>query len=171
MNRYSEIAKQGIVLTVAIVLVLAATALVSQRSYATPSSGVTAALVAAGKLDEAIRVKLKDDGIGFGNGQLINNLTLIRLIGEPGAQFGWHQHSGPHWVLVTAGTVTYYDVEGGTCNAKVYPTGSAFLDPGNKTHTARNEGSDPVEVYVFNMLPEGGASRIDLPDPGICQFP
>jgi quercetin dioxygenase-like cupin family protein len=158
-------------LTIAILLVLASAALVSQRGTATPATGVTGTLLAAGKLNEAIRVKLKEDGLGFGNGQLITNLNVLRLVGEPGAQFGWHQHSGPHWVLVTAGTLTYYDVEGGTCNAKVYPTGSAFLDPGNKTHTAWNEGSVSVEVYVFNMLPEGGTSRIDHPDPGICQFP
>ena len=170
MNRFSWNAKQWMIVTFAILIVLTSTAIVYQRSSATPASGVSGATLATGRLDEAIRVKLKEDGLGFGNGQAITNLNILRLVGEPGAQFGWHQHSGPHWVLVTAGTLTYYDVEGGTCNAKVYQTGSAFLDPGNNTHTARNEGTVPVEVFVVNMLPEGGASRIDLPDPGICSF-
>jgi hypothetical protein len=44
------------------------------------------------------------------------------------------------------------------------------MDPGNHTHIARNEGSENVVVYVTFMLPEGGATRIDVPAPGSCPF-
>jgi hypothetical protein len=44
------------------------------------------------------------------------------------------------------------------------------MDPGNHTHNARNEGSENLIVYVVFMLPEGGAPRIDVPNPGNCPF-
>lgn len=36
-------------------------------------------------------------------------------------------------------------------------------------HNARNEGTEPV-VYATFMLPDGGALREDVANPGVCAF-
>ncbi len=46
------------------------------------------------------------------------------------------------------------------CSRRVY----------HKRHSHRNEGAEDVVVYATFMLPEGGAPRIDVENPGVCPF-
>jgi len=137
---------------------------------ATPSSGVTSSPIAAARLAEPIRLKLKTEGSGFGDGLEVTNLLMVKNTLAPGGVFGWHQHSGPVWVVIASGALTLYQGDDPACQGTEYGPGSAFLDPGDHTHNARNEGSVDVVVYVTFMLPEGGAARIDVPAPGNCGF-
>jgi quercetin dioxygenase-like cupin family protein len=95
---------------------------------------------------------------------------MSKVTFTPGGDTGWHQHSGPVWVVVASGSLTFYENDDLSCTGVVYPPGSAFMDPGNHTHTARNEGSENLVInlviYVVFMTPEGGATRIDVPAPG-----
>jgi hypothetical protein len=53
----------------------------------------------------------------------------------------------------------------------VYPAGSGFLDPGDgHVHLLRNEGSVSAETIAVQILPAGAVRRIDVPDPGTCDF-
>jgi quercetin dioxygenase-like cupin family protein len=135
---------------------------------ATPGSGVTAETIASGTLLEEIPAKFKTE---TGNVRTkVSQTTVIKYTVVPGGVFGWHQHGGPLWAMVVSGSLTVYEGGKRSCKGTVYPAGSTFMDPGNHTHNARNEGSEDLVVYVVYMLPEGGAPRIDVPNPGKCPF-
>ncbi len=160
-----------ILISLVVLIFLAGSVLIYQRVYATPpTGGITATPLASAKLPAAVEAKFKEAGTGFGSATDVSNLIVTKYSAPAGASFGWHQHSGPIWVIITAGTLTYYRVDGSKCVSESYSAGSAFFDPGNDTHIARNEGSETVELYAVYMLPEGGAARIDEPDPGVCSF-
>ena len=135
---------------------------------ATPGSGVTGEQIASGTLLEAIPAKFKTE---TGNVRAdVAKTTLIKYMVVPGGIFGWHQHGGPLWAMVASGSLTFYHGDDPSCTGEVYPAGTTFMDPGNHTHNAINEGTENVVVYVLFMLPEGGAPRVDVPSPGNCPF-
>ena len=143
----------------------------ANEAQATPGAGVTPRSVAIGVLPETVRAKLKahhDDG--FGDGTDVADIVMVEYTIAPGGYFGWHQHGGPVWVIIKQGTLTLYDSDDATCTGTAYVAGSAFLDPGDHVHNARNEGDVPVVVYGTFMLPEDGLLRIDAPNPGVCPF-
>jgi quercetin dioxygenase-like cupin family protein len=137
-------------------------------SRATPASGLTIEPIASGNLSDPIDAKFKSpSGVVHTD---VTKITMIKQTFTPGGTTGWHQHGGPIWVVVASGTLTLYEGDDASCTGVVYTPGSAFMDPGDHTHLARNEGSENVVVYVTFMLPEGGAPRIDVPAPGNCPF-
>ncbi len=135
---------------------------------ATPGSGIASTPVAAGNLPEPIHAKFKEQGGGYGRGAEVSRISVVKFTLEPGGTFGWHQHGGPVWAVVSSGTLTMYDGDEATCTPRFFPAGSALLDAGNHTHIGVNEGDEPVEIYATFMLPEGAQPRIDAPDPGVC---
>jgi quercetin dioxygenase-like cupin family protein len=139
---------------------------------ATPSSpGITSTPVAAGVLPDPVRLKFKQtQDQGFGDGLDVSDLSIVHQIVEPGAYFGWHQHPGPSWIMVTQGTLTFYNGDDPTCTGRPVSAGQAYFDPGDHTHNARNETDQIVEEYVVRTLPHGVQPRIDEPAPGNCPF-
>jgi quercetin dioxygenase-like cupin family protein len=137
-------------------------------SKATPATGLTAELITSGNLPAPISAKFKPGSEVVHTD--VTKITVLKQTIAPGGSTGWHQHGGPIWVVIASGTLTLYDGDDPTCTGVVYPPGSAFMDPGTHTHIARNEGNENVVVYVTFMLPEGGATRIDVPTPGNCPF-
>lgn len=157
-------------LAVALALALVMTALLAQGAGATPPTGVTPFPIASGDLEDPIQIKFKDKG-GFGRGVVVDTITVVKYVIEPGGAFGWHRHGGPVWAVVSEGALTLYDADDASCQGKTVTAGTAFLDPGvDHVHNARNLGDTPVVVYATFMLPEGGATRIDEPNPGVCPF-
>jgi quercetin dioxygenase-like cupin family protein len=155
------------ILAFAIVTTLLASGLYPQATYATPGSGVTAELLASGDMPEPIRVKFK------GNQKVdldVSRILTYRITILPGGVTGWHQHGGPHSILVVSGTLTYYEGDDPTCTGVDYHTGSAILDPGFDTHFVKNNGSEPVVTLVTQWLEEDGVFRIDVPAPENCAF-
>lgn len=152
----------------AILVVLITSVLWASPSKATPATGITVEPIASGSLLDPIWAKFKPPSDVVHTD--VTKITMIKQTVTPGGSTGWHQHGGPIWVVVASGTLTLYDGEDPPCTGVVYPQGSAFMDPGTHTHIARNEGSENVVVYVTFMLPEGGATRIDVPAPGNCPF-
>ena len=161
--------------TAALVPLLGCTLVVAMAlpggAAATTGAGVTPRAVAVGGLDAPVRAKLKAyEGSGFGDGTAVDDIVVIEYTVAPGGYFGWHQHGGPVWVVVNSGTLTLYGADDPTCSGTPHPAGSAFLDAGNHTHNARNEGTAPVVVVAIFMLPNGAPMRIDAPNPGVCPF-
>jgi quercetin dioxygenase-like cupin family protein len=138
-------------------------------AFATPGSGVSQTPVASGVLIEPINLMFKH-GDGSGHALDASDIAIVQNTIQPGGYFGWHQHSGPSLIVMTKGTLTFYDADDPTCTGHPVSAGSAYFDPGDHTHNARNETNEPVENYVVRMLPAGGAPRIDMPDPGVCPF-
>jgi quercetin dioxygenase-like cupin family protein len=139
-------------------------------ALATPGSGVTSTSLGQASLDP-IKTKAKSGEWEIEietKGQSNVSVTENRV--APGGHFGWHSHPGPSLVIVKSGTSTFYQGDDPTCTPHVYPTGSAYVDPGNTVHIARNEGSVELVLIVTRLIPEGAPARIDQPNPGNCPF-
>ncbi|MGQ0601185.1 MAG: cupin domain-containing protein [Anaerolineales bacterium] len=152
---------------VAILAVLVGSAVWAGTSQATPGSGVTVQLLGAGSLAYPVQVKIKD---GSKNTMKVTQIQTYKITLAPSGYTGWHQHGGPHMIVVASGSLTYYEGDDPTCTGVVYSAGSAILDPGFDTHFVRNEGTEDVVTYVTQLLPAGGVFRIDVPAPGNCDF-
>jgi quercetin dioxygenase-like cupin family protein len=95
--------------------------------------------------------------------------TLVaRFTVQPGASFPWHTHPGPVVVNITEGELVYVPAE--DCSRRVYPAGTAFVDPGHgHVHSAVNRGSTPtVFVATFYEAPATGALLIPAATPAGC---
>lgn len=91
----------------------------------------------------------------------------------PGGGTGWHVHPGDVFGVVRSGTLTHYS---GDCSVDgVYPAGSTITErsgPGY-VHAGRNEGPDPLVMWVLYANPADPAEVplvVDAPDPG-CPLP
>jgi hypothetical protein len=160
-------ARKFVIQVTAILAVLVSSAIWVGTSKATPGSGVTVQLIAAGNLLDPVQVKVKDDSK---TNLAITQIQTYKITIPPGAYTGWHQHGGPHLIVVASGTLSYYESDDPTCTGVNYPAGTSILDAGFDTHFARNEGTVDVVTYVTQLLPAGGVFRIDVPAPGNCDF-
>ena len=96
----------------------------------------------------------------------VSEVRTVKFELAPGGAFPWHQHPGPVWAVVIRGMLTVYTA---ACDGQPYPAGTTYFDPGNVTHTARNEGDEPVEVIATFMFPAGaGAASVPHPAPETC---
>jgi quercetin dioxygenase-like cupin family protein len=154
-------------LSIVAVLVASVSLLVAVvgRAMATAPVGTTSSVIADGNLAATIPMKFKSSSSGFGSGLDVARVLVSQVEVQPGGNVGWHQHSGPVWVVVQSGTFTVYDAE---CHSQAFPAGTVYLDEGDHTHVARNEGSDLLRLAVVFMLPAGGAPRIDAAQPAGC---
>ncbi len=161
-------AKTLAVSTLAVLVVLIGSMFLVGISSATPGTGITSEPIASGSLSDPIAAKFKTELEVVHTD--VSKVALTKLTITPGGAAGWHQHGGPLWAMVASGSMTFYDGDDPSCTGKVYPQGSAFMDPGDHTHNVRNEGSENLVIYVVFMLPADGAARIDEPNPGNCPF-
>lgn len=157
-------------LLVAIAAALLGVAAFAGLTLATPGVGVTSTSIAAGDLgpvdlntktgDWKLALRTKGD----------SDVSVVENRVTPGGTFGWHNHLGPSIVVVKSGTLTFYTADDPTCTGQVYNAGQALLDPGNRIHVGRNEGTVDVVVITIRIIPDGAATRIDQPSPGNCAF-
>jgi quercetin dioxygenase-like cupin family protein len=100
-------------------------------------------------------VKLKD----------ASRTVVARFTVQPGAQFPWHTHRGPVVVNVVSGEFTYISAK--DCVERVYPAGTALVDPGRgHVHSAFND-TDEVTVVVATFFGAPAEGPLLIPaDPG-----
>ena len=130
---------------------------------ATAGSGAVGTIVGRGTLDA--RVHAEFSGLDLIVRKDIDVVTQSITI-APGGHTGWHRHSGPAIVTVTAGTLTLYGANDQHCMGHAFTVGDTFVDEGRMTHIGRNEGSADVGLSVTYFVPVGGDIRLDQPDPG-----
>ena len=84
-------------------------------------------------------------------------VVVAQVLLHPGASNGWHEHPGPGFVVVTAGSLTRYEVGAdGTCVHTTYGAGQGFVELPDSVHLARNDGStDVTAVATFVDVPAG----------------
>jgi quercetin dioxygenase-like cupin family protein len=75
----------------------------------------------------------------------------------PGGEIPWHRHPGTEMSIVTAGAVTVE--REGACDPVVYRSGEAVYIPDGAPHTARNEGTVPLQLVVSYLLTAGAPER------------
>ena len=96
-----------------------------------------------------------------------------RVTINPGGHTGWHTHPGPTFVSVDGGVGTLYHggLAGTGCPGHKYGPVSGFFQPSSEVHTLWNEGTVPLVVHAFYVLPPGTPStaiRTDQPQPPNC---
>lgn len=138
---------------------------VDSKTQATMPSGVVPSLVAHGTLNDATfkatfrnrkeKIKSHDGPVGV----FVLNLSMAA-----GGETGWHTHDGIEIVTVASGTLTVYD-ESDPCSGEDFNAGDSFMWNGGPNHNARNHGDSGVSANVVFLVPAGGATRIDLPEP------
>lgn len=108
--------------------------------------------------------KLHDQGAEVLDVSDPGRMLVARITVQPGARFPWHTHPGPVVVHVVGGVLVYQQAS--DCVERSYTSGTAFLDPGNKTHTAWNPSENEVAVLigVFHGVPEGSQPTIPAED-------
>ena len=79
----------------------------------------------------------------------------------PGASFGWHHHTAPVLVTVTAGTLTLYTP---LCARQVVAAGQGFIEMPGVIHLARNEGST-LAVIAWTYVGVGAGQPEDVYEP------
>jgi quercetin dioxygenase-like cupin family protein len=83
------------------------------------------------------------------------NPTIIAStsVFPPGAKTPVHKHLYPHYVFVTAGTLTITNVETG--RSYQVPAGHFLVEMLNTWHYGHNDGSVSVTTYVVDQVPAG----------------
>jgi quercetin dioxygenase-like cupin family protein len=127
----------------------------TESAQATPPTGeVTRTPLAQGRLDDRITVSTQGP----------SDFHIQQVVVQPGADSGWHTHPGTALDIVKSGSITAY-VDGADCNGVVVDAGQAFFVPAGVTHLARNQGSEPAEIYVTYLVAAGTEPRTDADKP------
>lgn len=103
-----------------------------------------------------------------------NGVLMETATAAPGASFGWHYHRTALSVVITKGTLTLYDSKDPSCTPHRYSAGEGFIEPANRIHLARNEGTEPVVLYATYLgVARGtdpGSLDVNVTRPGNCPF-
>ena len=119
--------------------------------------------------DVSIKLKVKPAGSGTSVVDLrdASHVAVVRIVVQPGARFPMHTHPGPVVVSVTDGELTY--VAAATCEERVYPAGTAFVDTGRDVHSAYGSGAgETTLVAVFLGVPATGPLTLPEADQSTC---
>ena len=143
-----------------------------RAAWASPGQGVTRTLIAGPVLLDEIDIKTETDTHEAEirtKGPTDAYVQINRV--APGGYSGWHSHPGPVFVLVKTGIATRYDAADPTRTPMIYPTGTVFVEGGaNDRHNLRNEQDTDLEVIVVFLVPSGGPTRIEEPQPPSYPF-
>lgn len=99
-----------------------------------------------------IDAELRQESVVTGNLEELNGKYKLRVAAvtyDVGGYIGNHHHAGPGLRCVTKGTLTYVQ-DGKTYN---FGPGDCFYESGNVDHHANNNGTEPVELFNFQILP------------------
>ena len=153
-------------IAVALVTLATATVVTVAAALATPPSGLVGtplARGAAGSFDlhdtsQKLKLQAKDP----------IDVAFVKATLGPNGFTGWHGHAAPSLVVVSAGSMTTYEVEGGQCVERTYGSGSGFVH----SEDAHNfvAGPNGAEFYIAYLLPAGASpAPIDVtPAPAAC---
>lgn len=124
---------------------------VPTAATATPGSGVSGTVVAKGTSVGKLKVESPKGRADV----IVRTITIA-----PGGSTGWHTHAGQLIAVVESGTLTRTLSD---CSVEVTPAGTSFIEPSGPghRHIGRNNGTEPVVLWVTYLLPEGRALSDD----------
>ncbi len=126
---------------------------------ATSPSGVTNVTLARGTDQTAGTIPLQE-----GTDVVAAEITI-----QPGGSSGWHMHPGGAIVIVKQGEVTVFRSIGSQCDATTYTAGQSFIERPGEVHDAVSTGTIPYVAFVtYVRVAPGGATKVNMPDPGTC---
>lgn len=116
-----------------------------------------------------VRATVGDDIKIIGDGNRIElrtkeatDVVLVHNVAQAGWTSGWHMHTGLVFISVVSGTATLYD---STCGGRVFTNGQAFVEPPMTPVNVKNETGARLEWYTTQLIPAGGATRLNIPSP------
>jgi quercetin dioxygenase-like cupin family protein len=83
---------------------------------------------------------------------------------QAGFTSGWHQHTGPILVNITAGSLTFYAAD---CAVTTVTAGHGYIETPYEPILVRNEGSVTAAWITTQIIPQGASRRVDV-TPGRC---
>ncbi|GAB2519430.1 cupin domain-containing protein [Nocardiopsis aegyptia] len=130
------------------------------KPHPTAPPPVSSVTLAEGETDRPYTVTSDED----------RTFVYRELTVQPGATGGWHTHDGEQVAVIVSGTLTRYDAD---CEPHVYTAGDALVEPADPedVHIGLNLGDEPLELYVVDMLPEGGSPAVPAENPGCPDLP
>jgi len=90
---------------------------------------------------------------------------------NPSGSTGWHTHPRATFVAIAQGEGTLYNAGGTGCTGEKYAANSGFFQTEADNHVLRNEGTTPLVLYAFYLLPSGTPNtsiRTDQAQPANC---
>jgi quercetin dioxygenase-like cupin family protein len=170
-SRRTAVAVAGLVLAITLGLALAALTVLPGLVRAVPvpiaAETLTPRAQFTDTVDAQLRIKLDGNATTSLNLSDASRTLVVRFTVQPGAHFPWHTHPGPVIVNVAQGELVY--VQASDCVNRSYPTGTAFVDPGNNVHSAFNPGSvETILVATFLDFPATGALSVSDANQNHC---
>ncbi|MDP9235347.1 MAG: cupin domain-containing protein [Actinomycetota bacterium] len=151
--------KRSIVLVIALVVVIGGIS--AGLSLATPGAGTVSAEFGR-RTVQALHVNMSKKG----------DIVVAENSYAPGGYSGWHSHPGKVVIAVQRGAITIYRGDDPQCQGKTFQAGQVFIERPGVVYDGRNESTTTAAVLnaTFFNVPEGGAVRIDQPQPSNCSF-
>ena len=137
-------------------------AAVGSVAVATPSGG-TSTSTTIGDGDTVNTVNINVDPTKLRTKDSVE-VFQVSNTGEPGFTSGWHMHTGPVIVNVTAGALTFYEAD---CSATTVTAPGAYIETTAQPILARNEGTVQAAWITTEIIPVGASKRVDV-TPGFC---
>jgi hypothetical protein len=131
-------------------------------AMATPPGGTSSATILADG-NTANIVNMKVNPTKFRTRKSVE-VFQVSNTAEPGFTSGWHAHTGPVLVNVTAGSLTFYEAD---CTTTTVTAPGAYIETTAHPILVRNEGSGTAAWITTQIIPVGGSRRVDV-DPGFC---
>jgi quercetin dioxygenase-like cupin family protein len=97
-------------------------------------------VLGSGTLDDRVTIRTTEPTVFS-----VRTVTL-----PPGGEIPWHRHPGTEMSIVTSGAVTVE--REGACEPATYQAGEAVYVADDVPHTARNEGTVPLQLVVTYLL-------------------
>lgn len=105
---------------------------------------------------------------GTGESEVAGQMVTV----PPGGVIPWHSHPGANFVAVKSGSLTVYVGGAEACTTSNYAAAQGYLEHAGMVHSAKNEGTDPVEAYVTQVgVPVGAELRKTEANPGKANCP
>ena len=129
---------------------------------ATPATGVARTDLARATISAPISAS------ATGESEVAGQLVTV----PPGGIIPWHSHPGANFVAVKGGALTVYVGGAEGCTTNTYSAAQGYLEHVGQVHSAKNEGSAPVEAYVTQVgVPVGAELRKTEANPGTANCP
>ena len=109
---------------------------------------------------------------GYGPGYPVPALVQIQVFRmNPGETVPWHYHKGTSYVILAHGSLTEQHVVGqGQCESEDEAAGSAFIEEPGEVHSVTNSGKDVAVIWWATLFPKSdGGGGIYFADAPSCQ--
>ncbi|MGH7513417.1 MAG: cupin domain-containing protein [Gemmatimonadales bacterium] len=149
------------------------TAPVGGKPELTPSSGGEPTLLGratfAGPSGKNLRIKRSDKNWQFEiSAKPAFDLAVQDVVFQPGGQSGWRSETGPVFIQVLRGTMTFYSAEDPACSPVVVNAGEGWFSSAQYPHLVRNATNDEAETLFTAFVPPGADIRVDADQPANC---